>query len=124
MLILAKGVSMQNNEHQAIESRAAGKTAKHIQSVSMATAALLFSAVSAFGSVPSVYVAQPAPNGAVSVSGSTRPLPGPLVLDRADSNQQLIAQHDSHASHGSHNSHGSHSSHGSHHSHASHTSGL
>ena len=41
---------MQNNEHQALESRAAGKTAKRIQSVSMATASLLFSAASAFGS--------------------------------------------------------------------------
>jgi hypothetical protein len=121
MLILAKGVSMQNNEHQALESRAAGKTAKRIQSVSMATASLLFSAASAFGSVPPVSVAQTTPNGTVSVSDAARSLPAPLVLNPAGSNQQLIAQHDSHASH---TSHGSHSSHASHSNHTSHTSGL
>jgi hypothetical protein len=41
-------------------------------------------------------------------------LPVPLVLKHADSNQQLVAQHDSHSSHSSHDSHSSHSSHSSH----------
>jgi hypothetical protein len=41
-------------------------------------------------------------------------LPAPLVLKHADSNQQLVAQHDSHSSHSSHDSHSSHSSHSSH----------
>jgi hypothetical protein len=104
---------MQNNEHRASELLGAGKTAKRIQSLSMATASLLFSAASAFGSVPPVSVAQPTPNGAASVSDSARSLPAPLVLNRAASTQQLIAQHDSHDSHSSHASHGSHSSHAS-----------
>jgi hypothetical protein len=104
---------MQNKEHQAPESRVAGNTAKRIQSVSMATASLLFSAVSAFGSVPPVSVAQPTPNGAASVTNPARSLPTPLVLNRTASTQQLIAQHDSHESHSSHDSHSSHSSHAS-----------
>jgi hypothetical protein len=78
---------MHNFQDQTSRPQIAGKTAKRIQSVSMATASLLFSAVSAFGSVPAA-----------------------LVLNRADSTQQLIAQHDSHASHSSHDSHSSHSS--------------
>ena len=104
---------MQNNEHRASELLGAGKTAKRIQSLSMATASLLFSAASAFGSVPPVSVAQTTPNGTVSVSDAARSLPAPLVLNPAGSNQQLIAQHDSHDSHSSHASHGSHSSHAS-----------
>ena len=104
---------MQSNENPAPKSLVQGKTAKRIQSVSMATASLLFSTVSAFGSVPPVSVAPPPPIERASVTNPGRTLPAALVLNRAGSNQQLIARHDSHASHSSHDSHSSHSSHSS-----------
>ena len=97
-------------QDQTSRQQIAGKTAKRIQSVSMATASLLFSAVSAFGSVPPASVAQSTLIEKASVTNPGRTLPAALVLNRADSTQQLIAQHDSHASHSSHDSHSSHSS--------------
>jgi hypothetical protein len=96
---------MHNFQDQTSRPQIAGKTAKRIQSVSMATASLLFSAVSAFGSVPPASVAQSTLIEKASVTNPGRTLPAALVLNRADS-----TQHDSHASHSSHDSHSSHSS--------------
>jgi hypothetical protein len=85
-----------------------------ILSVSLAAASLLVSATSAFGSVAPASIAQTQPVAEFSSSSVPSTLPAPLVLKHTDSNQQLVAQHDSHSSHSSHDSHSSHSSHSSH----------
>ena|ERR1039457_3377709 len=94
-------------------AQATGKAAKRILSVSLATASLLVGAASAFGSIAPVPVVQTKPTSGISVSNTARTLPAPLVLKHANSNQSLVAQHDSHSSHASHASHASHSSHAS-----------
>jgi hypothetical protein len=85
-----------------------------ILSVSLAAASLLVSATSALGSVVPASIAPTQPVAEFSSSSVASTLPAPLVLKHADSNQQLVAQHDSHSSHSSHDSHSSHSSHSSH----------
>jgi hypothetical protein len=99
------------NEESMIQTT--GKAAKRILSVSLATATLLVGATSALGSIAPVPVMRTMPASGVSVSSTARNLPAPLVLRHADSNQMLVAQHDSHSSHSSHASHASHSSHAS-----------
>jgi hypothetical protein len=84
-----------------------------ILSVSLAAASLLVSATSALGLVAPASVAKTQPVAEFSAFSSAPTLPAPLVLQHADSNQQLVAQHDSHSSHSSHDSHSSHSSHAS-----------
>jgi hypothetical protein len=90
------------------------KPPKRILSVSLAAASLLISAASVLGSVAPASLAKTKPVAEVSESSAATTLPAPLVLKHANSNQQLVAQHDSHASHSSHGSHGSHGSHSSH----------
>jgi hypothetical protein len=84
-----------------------------ILSVSLAAASLLVSATSAFGSVAPASIAPTHPVAVFSSPSAASTLPALLVLKHADSNQQLVAQHDSHSSHSSHDSHSSHSSHAS-----------
>jgi hypothetical protein len=85
-----------------------------ILSVSLAAASLLVGATSAFGSFAPASIAPTQHAAEFSSSSVASTLPAPLVLKHADSNQQLVAQHDSHSSHSSHDSHSSHSSHSSH----------
>src|ERR1035441_5314253 len=105
--------SMDNEKNMASKPQATGKTAKRILSLSLATASLLVSASSAFGSITPVSVLQTKPVSGVSASNTARTLPAPLLLKHASSDQQLVAQHSSHASHASHASHSSHASHAS-----------
>ena len=104
---------MENGKNGLPASDNTVKKARRILSVSLAAAGLLAGATSALGSIVSTSIEKAKTAVELSAQQTGTNIPAPLVLNLANSNQQLAFDHESHASHSSHASHASHASHSS-----------